>query len=68
MKPDTILGGKITTLKEVFHGKTTSYVCNSFITVRENGVEPVGGSGAQETREVRVGAAPTLLVVRQILY
>jgi hypothetical protein len=28
MKPDTILGGKITTLKEVFHGKTTSYVFN----------------------------------------
>ena len=28
IKPDTILGGKITTLGEVFNGKTTSYVFN----------------------------------------
>lgn len=28
MKPDTILGGKITTLKEVFDGKTTTFVYN----------------------------------------
>lgn len=28
IKPDTILGGKITTLEEVFNVKTTSYVFN----------------------------------------
>jgi hypothetical protein len=32
IKPDTILGGKITTLGEVFNGKTTTYVFNRIQT------------------------------------
>lgn len=28
MKPDTRLGGHVTTMNEVFHGKTTRYIFN----------------------------------------